>query len=472
MLMTKFISDNRSAQIIEIILTPNILVIDLESSDSADSLVDVPSFKQRFLDEGSIKFSLGTSSVIIRLNHSSTINPYSFNISNSLEVETWIESYSDSSDKDSTEIILEISQPPSLPSAPQHLSVTPLTSTAMYLSWSVPDENGGSEVSSYKIEYSDENDSDEEWETISTTKNTFYTDVELIEGTTYYYRVYAVNSEGIGTEYAFGSRRTFTDSAPVLPQIDDITISINEEVDIELDEANGGEGDITYEIEDLLAGLTFNPETRDVSGVVTSVSSSDVTYTATDEEGDTSSVTFTISAIESVPEKVNGLIATARSGTQITLKWNDPTDGGQPISGYKIETSSDEISWTTLATHNGLSYTQLELTHGSTHYYRVSAVNSLGAGQVSDVVSRTTHNVPDAPTELLATGVSSTEIDLSWITPVNDNNSSIIGYKIEYSSDRTTWNTRVTNTKSADVAYVDGLLNPETTLYYRSICNK
>ena len=84
------------------------------------------------------------------------------------------------------------------------------------------------------------------------------------------------------------------------------------------------------------------------------------------------------------PGAPTGLTATANGQTQIDLSWTAPSDdGGAAITGYKIEVSTDGSWWTSLVADTGstaTSYSHTGLIAGSTRHYRVSAINSAGAG--------------------------------------------------------------------------------------------
>jgi hypothetical protein len=74
--------------------------------------------------------------------------------------------------------------------------------------------------------------------------------------------------------------------------------------------------------------------------------------------------------------------------------------------------------------------------------------------------------VPDAPTGLTATAVSTSQINLSWSAPSNDGGSWITGYKIERQINSGPWITLITNT-GPSTAYSDSGLTPDTTYTYR-----
>ena len=102
-----------------------------------------------------------------------------------------------------------------------------------------------------------------------------------------------------------------------------------------------------------------------------------------------STITITNPVI-TVPGAPTALSATAVGNTQINLSWTAPGEnGGAPISGYKIESSPDGVAnWTELVANTGnanTTYEHLGLTFGTTRHYRVSAINSVGAGRPSNI---------------------------------------------------------------------------------------
>ena len=80
----------------------------------------------------------------------------------------------------------------------------------------------------------------------------------------------------------------------------------------------------------------------------------------------------------SPPGAPEGLTTAGNGPTRIDLLWNAPSsDGGAPITGYRIEVSEAGSTWTDLAANTGsgaTSYSHTGLTAGSTRHYRVSAI--------------------------------------------------------------------------------------------------
>ena len=104
-----------------------------------------------------------------------------------------------------------------------------------------------------------------------------------------------------------------------------------------------------------------------------------------------------------------GLTAEAGGQTEIDLSWTVPEDdGGAAITGYRIEVSGDGTAWSNLvadtrSTSTGYSHT--DLSAGSARHYRVSAINSVGAGPASNFATATTDSAPPgAPRDLTGHG--------------------------------------------------------------------
>ena len=161
----------------------------------------------------------------------------------------------------------------------------------------------------------------------------------------------------------------------------------------------------------------------------------------------------------SVPGAPTGLTATASGATAINLSWSAPgSTGGSAITGYKIEVSANGTSgWTDLVANTngtGTAYAHTGLTAGDTRHYRVSAINTNGTGDPSNVANATTDaSVPGAPTGLTATASGATAINLSWSAPGSTGGSAITGYKIEVSANGTSgWTDLVANTSNTTTA--------------------
>jgi hypothetical protein len=132
----------------------------------------------------------------------------------------------------------------------------------------------------------------------------------------------------------------------------------------------------------------------------------------------------------------------------VALAWTPGSNGGSAITGYLVEKSPNGTSsWTTVTTTGAvLTYTVTGLTNGTIQYFRVSAVNGVGTGPVSNVRSATPVVVtaPGAPTLNTATP-GDTQVSLGWSAPGSNGGSAITGYLVEKSPNGTSsWTTAAT----------------------------
>ena len=102
-------------------------------------------------------------------------------------------------------------------------------------------------------------------------------------------------------------------------------------------------------------------------------------------------------SVDTVPGVPTDLSSTG-GDTRINLSWTAPgDDGGSPITGYKIEVSPDgNANWTELVADTGntaTTYAHIGLAVGTSRHYRVSAINSVGAGAPSNIDDATTRPI-------------------------------------------------------------------------------
>ena len=276
-----------------------------------------------------------------------------------------------------------------VPGPPRNLTATAEGPTSIRLVWERPGEDGGSDVTGYRIQVSEDGGttwSDQAANTRST--GTTYTHTGLTAGVTRHYRVSAINLNGEGTPSNVASAST----AALRP---------------------------------------------------------------------------------GAPQR---LTARARGTSEIVLSWTRPaSDGGSPVTGYRIEWSRTGTGgWTLLVANiTATTYTDDDLRPNTTRHYRVLAINRAGRrSEWSNTDHATTEvDFPGAPTGLTVRpgGVGgSDQLLLTWSRPADDGGSEIVGYRIERSTTRFgNWVPLATNTGSADRAYTDGNLSPATTWFYR-----
>ena len=167
------------------------------------------------------------------------------------------------------------------------------------------------------------------------------------------------------------------------------------------------------------------------------------------------------------------LSAKSLSDYEIELTWNEPKDNGQPITGYRIDYSADGSadSWSRLATPGAdpTTYTDSTLQANTQRYYRIRAVNSVGAGAWSRTVSARTQLTPPIAPSL--TGVAAdgpNAIIVTWAEPfLFDGELGITQYQVQYAKDPDSeiWRGPQTLSASARSWRHTGLKSGETWYY-------
>jgi len=297
--------------------------------------------------------------------------------------------------------------PVTVPNAPQGFEAT-AGNTQITLTWSSPGDNGGSAIVNFKV-YRGTTSGEE---TLLTTLGNVltYTNIGLINGQAYYYKVSAVNSVGEGSQSDEVSATPVT--VPTAPRglqavAGDSVVELNWTAPSYI-----GPGTIVYHL--------FRNGSLLWSG-------SGIIYTDTNVANGFS-YTYNVAAGNSVgwgenssvvlaapigpPSEPTGLMAIA--GDQyVNLTWSAPAYWGPGGVTYHLFRDGVEIWSGTMPSHNDTS-----LVNGITYTYSVSASNSLGWGPNSTAVQATPQpdSVPTVPRGLTATAGNSL-VDLNWTAP-------------------------------------------------------
>ncbi len=179
----------------------------------------------------------------------------------------------------SNNLIPYLSPPPAptVPSHPTNLLANPVSSSQINLSWTAPTDNGGSTITGYMIERSA--DSGSTWSTIVPTTGstgTTYPDTGLTAGTTYTYRVSAINAIGTSSPSNTASATTSTTTSPTTLTLNAITPAsvpwgTSVTVSGKLTITSGGAG---------LGGKTITFSGTGAANLLSVVTSSDGTFSA------------------------------------------------------------------------------------------------------------------------------------------------------------------------------------------------
>ncbi len=209
---------------------------------------------------------------------------------------------------------------------------------------------------------------------------------------------------------------------------------------------------------------TLGPVTSYQNTGLSASTSYSYTVQALDAAGNASAQSASASATtqaagDTIPPSVpTGLTGTAVSAAQINLTWNASTDN-VAVTSYQVYLNDAMIA-NTPAT----SFQHTGLTAGTTYNYRVSAADAVPnySGWTATPVSVSTPpaadtTAPSTPTALLASAVSSSQINLSW--GASTDNVGVTGYRIFRAG-------TLLATLGAVTAYQNTGLTPSTSFSY------
>lgn len=217
------------------------------------------------------------------------------------------------------------------------------------------------------------------------------------------------------------------------------------ELDVVIDDLSLENGLTSKQVKKALAALTLI-----VDGTEMPINGADVrsggmkfTYRPDPSWKKNDTVSLKLEGPPGVPLKPTGLTATAKSETQINLSWTAPVADTTraAVTGYKLQVSQDEDSWTNLHTiKKGATntYRHKRLSAGETRHYRVRATSSSGNGPWSATASATTHPAtpPNKPTGLQTRVIDPKDILLYWDDPADN---TIIKHQYRQKVDSAAW---------------------------------
>jgi len=361
-----------------------------------------------------------------------------------------------------------LTPPPTVPAAPSAFSATAVSTSQVDLAWA----DMSSDETGFKVELATSVNGTYTTLTTTLANATAYSAVGLSSGTTYYFRLSAVN--GAGSSSVLSASATTLTPAPTVPsaptgfsavaasttQINLTWIdNSNNESGFQIDRASTVNGPFSS-IYVAGANVTSYNDTGLVSGVTYyyRVSSFNAPgFSAYDSASATTTVAVT------VPVAPSSLSASAQSSTQIFLTWADNSNNETGFQVLRATSSGGPFSSVYTSASNVTSYNDSGLASGVTYYYRVSAFNGAGSSSYTSASATTTATAPTAPSALNATGVSTSQIDLTW----SDNSNNETGFRVQRATSLNgNYNTITTTSANATSYSVTGL-SSGTTYYFR-----
>uniref|UniRef100_A0A3P9IPF3 Titin n=1 Tax=Oryzias latipes TaxID=8090 RepID=A0A3P9IPF3_ORYLA len=350
------------------------------------------------------------------------------------------------------------------PGPPHHPKVTDYTKCSVSLSWNKPDSDGGAFIKGYIVEMreytpvselKDGEDvttaikapAEKEWTMctpptgIQTTKLTV---TELKEGGEYQFRICAVNSEGVG-EAANVQGTVITSDKTEAPEIEldaDLrkVVSVRAGGTLRLFVTIRGRPEPVVKWEKIDDNLTERAAVDTTSSytmlVIDNVNRFDsgkYSLTLTNSSG-TKTAVIVVRILDS-PSAPQHFTVKEIKKDSVILTWDTPlNDGGAKITNYIVEKRESVRKAYTTVTINCTANTLKieELPEGGIFYFRVSAVNAYGQGQMVESKEIKVSEVPLPPNKIIVVDVTKTSVSLGWEKPAHDGGSKVLCYNVEF----------------------------------------
>jgi Fibronectin type III domain len=374
--------------------------------------------------------------------------------------------------------------PKAVTSAPTSVTGT-FGNAQVSLSWTAPSSINGSAITDYTIQYSSNGGTS--WSTFShaASTSTSATITGLTNGTSYTFKVAAVNAVGTSA-YSTVSSAVVPATIPSTASAPTVTAG-DTQVAVSWSAPNANGCSITdyvveYSSDNGTTWTAFAHTTSSATSITVTGLTNNTAYkfhvAAVNCAGTATFSAASASATPNpVPSQTTGLtVATNGQSNQLVLTWTAPSGNGSAVSDYLIEYSTDGgTTWLTYAdgTSSATTATLTGLTNGASYTFRVSAVNGIGAGSASTATTSVTAialpgAIASAPTATASPG----QIVLSWSAPSSNGGSAITDYLIQYSTNGgTSWQTWAHTASTATTATLTGLTTGSSYTFKISAIN-
>lgn len=283
-----------------------------------------------------------------------------------------------------------------VPGLPQSVAAT-AGYESLGVSWQAP--SSGVTPSGYEVAYSTD---DSTYTSVGTVNGTSTTISGLSGGTAYWVRVRALNGSTAGpwqrtaaTTTALARRAPDAPTAlTVLPDATSLLLTWTAPAD------NGGSAVLYYDVAHTSDDNTWvaDDTTAVASTTITSLTDGTPYRVRVRAVNALGAGPWAISDPRVAPQVLTAPSAPQLPGTTggdgaLTVTWSAPaSSGGRAVTGYAVETSTDDSTWTSRGTTASTSMTLSPLTNGQAYSIRIAAINVIGQGPWA-----TTSGTPQAP---------------------------------------------------------------------------
>jgi titin len=308
--------------------------------------------------------------------------------------------------------------------------------TQVALTWRAPVATNGSAISNYIVQSCISTTCSVVAREASTTASQTVT--SLVNGTTYTFKVAAVNEAGTSsyvTSLGY-TPRTVPDAPTSVTATADSTGGVV--VAWTAPQFNGGSAITDYTVQSCLSTTcaTFTrTASTSTSATVTGLTKGTlytfqvaaVNIAGTGLFAKASGSGATPRAVPGTPTNLVGVVGNA----QVALSWTAPANNGDEISDYEVKWCLG-ASCTAFA-HTASAETSItvnNLTNGSAYTFQVAAKNAAGTGTAVVSSAYTPRTVPTAPLSVLGT-VGNQQVVLSWTQPASYGGAAITDYIVQ-----------------------------------------
>jgi len=323
------------------------------------------------------------------------------------------------------------------PTAPTNLTATAISISQINLAWTAATDNVA--VTNYLVERC-QGAGCSNFAQIGTTTGTTFNNTGLAVATAYSYRVRATDAaNNLGPYAAVASTSTLADTTPPsAPSNLAATVASQTQINLAWTASTDNVGVTGYLVErcqgpgcsDFAQIGTATGTTFSNTGLATGTSYS-YRVRATDAANNLGAYSNVATALTPAPDVTpptapSNLTATAVSATQINLAWTASTDN-VGVTNYLIErcTFANCTSFAQIAMTTGTTFNDTGLVANWAYSYRVRATDAASNfSDYSNIASATTFMLdttpPSAPSNLVATASSSSQIGLTWTASTDD----------------------------------------------------
>ena len=328
------------------------------------------------------------------------------------------------------------------PAAPGQPTATTHHSGGLEWVWSL-NSDGGSAITSWQYRYRASGAAN--WSTVASVSHCRISQSGLTNGTTYEMQVRAVNTVGTSAWSATGSG-TPTASVPTGGNSFGLRATpANASLEIDWFEPDNGGASITSYLVQWKSGTqayssgrqaTVTGSTSYTLSSLTNGTAYTVRVRATNSVGNSSwsneaTGTPAAPAVTQAAPAAPVSVAAAVGNGSLRITWLPGRDNGALITGYTVDYRlGNSGSWSS-ATGAKSGHLLTGLTNGSSYQVRVRAINSVGNGAWSGVLTATpAGQAPDQVQGLTATAGAG-QVSLAWGRPAA-NGLTITGYQVDY----------------------------------------